>query len=119
MNTYYLRCIESDYLQLIALGKMMGVIQQAGNVISTTDPAGCWDYIGTIYRDGQPLTDPGGNTYIHVNLMTTVNLREAATALAASKPEIAAGLANLPKYFLVDAEGNAAAPALPHRVFAT
>ena len=119
MKIYFLRCIESDYPQLITLGKLLSVISEKDSVIYTTDPAGCWDYIGPIYRDEKALTDLGGNVYIHVNLMTPVNLREAAQALAASKPEIAAGLVNLPKYFLVDTEGNAVAPAQPHRVFAT
>jgi hypothetical protein len=96
-------------------------------------PGGCWDYIGTIYvPTGEtydteygpqpmqaPLKDALGNEYIHVNLITPVNLREAAQALAAAHPEVAAGLANLGKYFSVDAEGNAIPPKFPHRVFAS
>jgi len=96
-------------------------------------PGGCWDYIGPIYvPTGEvietdfgpqpvmtPRTDAQGREYIHVNLITPVNLKEAAQALAAAHPEVAAGLANLSKYFLVDADGNAVAPNMPHRVFAT
>lgn len=95
---------------------------------------GYWDFIGPIYQptgatievEGfgpQPvmaaLTDAEGNEYVHVNLITPINLKEAATLLAVAYPEIAAGLANLGKYFLVDANGDAKPPAVPHRVFAT
>lgn len=131
MNTYYLRTIPADYEQMIALGVTLGAIQITDEVISA--PGGCWDYIGPIYvPTGEtvqtdfgpqpvmtPRVDANGAEYIHVNLITPVNLKEAAQALAAAHPEVAAGLANLGKYFLVDAEGNAVPPNLPHRVFAT
>ena len=131
MNTYYLRTISADYEQMIALGVTIGAIQITDEVISA--PGGCWDYIGPIHAPtGEvietdfgpqpvmtPRTDADSNEYIHVNLITPVNLKEAAQALAAAHPEVAAGLANLGKYFLVDADGNAVAPAQPHRVFAT
>ena len=116
---YYLRCIESDYPQLIALGKLLGVIEQVGEVIRTVDPGDYWDYIGQIITDSKPRADKDGNVYIHVNLLTSINLRDAATAMAAKYPEVREGLATMGKYFLLDAEGNAIAPAQPHRVFAT
>ena len=50
MNIYYLRCIEKDYPKLIALGKLLGVMGQVGDLVYTTDPAGSWDYIGPIRR---------------------------------------------------------------------
>lgn len=95
---------------------------------------GHWDYIGPISQPAgefvydpefgaqevlATLKDPQGNEYIHVNLLTPVNLREAALALAQANPAIAAGLANLSRFFLVDANGDAKPPAAPHRVFAT
>lgn len=66
-----------------------------------------------------PRVDAQGNEYIHVNLITPINLKEAAMLLAKSHPEVSVGLSNLSKYFLVDAEGNAIAPVQPHRVFAS
>lgn len=131
MQTYYLRTIPADYEQMIALGVTLDAIQINDEVISA--PGGCWDYIGPIYvPTGEtiqtefgpqpvmvPRCDPDGNPYVHANLITPVNLREAAEALAAARPEIAAGLADLSKYFVTDADGNAVAPAQPHRVFAT
>ena len=131
MNKYFLRTIPADYEQMIALGVTLGAIKITDEVISA--PGGCWDYIGPIYvPTGEvvqtefgpqpvmvPRCDPDGNPYVHANLITTKNLREAAEALAAARPEIAAGLADLSKYFVTDADGNAVAPAQPHRVFAT
>ena len=128
MNTYYLRTTSTDYEQMIALGVTLGAIEVIEERIHA--PGGCWDFIGAIHvptgetdAEGNPVMTPrcdaDGNEYIHVNLITPVNLKEAATALAAEHPEVAAGLSNLGKYFLVDAEGNAIPPKLPHRVFAT
>lgn len=132
MNKYFLRTIPADYEQMIALGVTLGAIKITDEVISA--PGGCWDYIGPIYvPTGEvvqnllqgpvpvmtPRVDANGAEYIHVNLITPVNLKESAQALAEAHPEVAAGLANLSKYFLVDAEGNAVAPNMPHRVFAT
>lgn len=126
MPIYYLRTIPADYEQMIAIGKTLGAIVEIDGVISA--PNGCWDYIGPIYRraggtDDEPvmesLKDADGNEYIHINLATPVDLAEAAAELAAEHPEVADGLANLGKYFLLDAEGNTVPPANPHRVFAS
>lgn len=130
MPIYYLRTTPADYEQMIAIGKALGAIVETDGVISA--PGGCWDFIGPIYvPTGEvtqtdfgpqpvmtPRVDANGAEYIHVNLITPVNLREAAQALAVAHPEVAAGLANLGKYFLLDAEGNTVPPANPHRVFA-
>lgn len=122
MNDYYLRCRWSDLPQLVALGQLLGVIQEVDNVVSPIG-AGCWDEIGLKYpqvAEGEPTPDPVGGTvdpYWHINFRTEHNLREKAEALAAERPEIAAGLANLPRFFLTDAEGSATAPEIPLRVF--
>ena len=132
LNTYYLRTIPTDYDNMLALGVLLGAIKISEDD-TITAPGGCWDYIGPIYTPTgatiqtdfgpQPVMTPRkdvlGNEYIHVNLATPVNLRDAANALAKTKPEIAAGLASLGKYFLIDAKGDAIPPALPHRVFAS
>jgi hypothetical protein len=130
MNTYYIRTTAADYDMMITLGVALGAIVVNGGKISA--PGGCWDYIGPINiptgetfetPDGPapvmaPRVDGGGNEYIHVNLVTPVNLKETATEMAVSNPAMAAGLANLGKYFLLDGEGNARPPNSPHRVFA-
>lgn len=132
MNTYYLRTIAADYPAMLSIGVALGAIQIGENG-SIYAPGGCWDFIGAIHKPtGEtiatefgsqpvlaPMVDAKGNEYIHVNLITPINLNEAAHELAATHPEIAEGLANLPKYFLLDAEGNAIAPAQPYRVFAS
>ena len=131
MNTYYLRTIAAHYDEMIAIGKVLGAITEVEGIITATQ-GGCWDYIGPIHvPTGEttetemgpqpvmtPLLDPDGNEYIHVNLITPIALKATAMALAAEHPEAAAGLADLGRYFLLDANGDARLPTNPHRVFA-
>ena len=131
MNTYYLRTIAAHYDEMIAIGKVLGAITEVDGIITATQ-GGCWDYIGPIHvPTGEttetemgpqpvmtPLLDPDGNEYIHVNLITPIALKATAMALAAEHPEAAAGLADLGRYFLLDANGDARLPTNPHRVFA-
>lgn len=115
------------------------VLDEAGLVIGRTpvgEPMvsavdGQWSYIGEIREPtGEtetvgdfvvpvtaPLVDPEGATYIHVNLRTKINLRERAEQLAQSDAEIAAALAQLGQFFLVDELGNARQPTNPLRVW--
>ena len=130
MNTYYLRTIPADYEQMIALGVTLGAIEVIEERIHA--PGGCWDYIGPIYVPTgetmqtefgpQPVTTPRvdaqGNEYIHVNLITPVNLADAAAALAVDNPEVGQAIDTLGKYFVVDGNGGAVHPMMPHRVFA-
>lgn len=131
MNTYYLRTIAAHYDEMIAIGKVLGAITEVDGIITATQ-GGCWDFIGPIHAPtGEtvdtelgpmpvmaPLLDPDGNEYIHVNLITPIALKATAMALAAEHPEAAAGLADLGRYFLLDANGDARLPTNPHRVFA-
>ena len=127
MHTYYLRCIEPDYPTMIALGTTLGVIttNEDGQIMATE--SGCWDYIGPIYErtggtDEEPVltakTDADGNTYIHVNLRSPINMNEAAAALIAEHPELATGLNDMGRFFVIDTDGQPARPNQPHRVFA-
>lgn len=132
MNIYHIRTTQDDYATLIALGKTLGAIEETETGVIVATQAGCWDYIGAIYEptgtsqivdgisvpDMAPLLDPLGHEYLHINLLTPINLKETAVALATEHPEIASGLSDLGRYFLLDAEGNARAPAAPQRVFA-
>lgn len=131
MNTYYLRTISADYPAMIAIGKVLGAITETDGIITATQ-GGCWDFIGPIHvPTGEtvdtelgpmpvmaPLLDTDGNEYIHANLITPISLKETAVALAAEHPEVAEGLAELGRYFLLDANGDARLPTNPHRVFA-
>jgi hypothetical protein len=74
------------------------------------------DYIGEITRDEDVIVNGDGVPYIHANLITPHDLR--ALAIASTDPEIQAALADIAGWFVVDDEGNAVAPAQPHRVFA-
>lgn len=131
MNKYYIRTIADDYPAMIAIGKVLGAIAETddGNIYATQ--GGCWDFIGPIHvPTGEtvetqfgpvpvttPLLDPDGNEYIHVNLITPISLKDTALALAEEHPDVAEGLANLGRYFLLDANGDARLPTNPHRIF--
>lgn len=115
MTTYYLRCRQSQYATLVDRGIRMGAIQEQEGITSPVGP-GAWDYVGIKPTETGPL---GGalDPYIHVNFRTIHNLRQLAMTAAETDPDIAAGLAEIAAYFIVDAEGNAAAPEFPMRVF--
>jgi hypothetical protein len=135
MNTYYLRTI--NYPQLLDFGVALGVLQATYDehdedgepvgepTISATD-CGYLDYIGVIERPTgdadmddlpvmAPITNPDGVPYLHANLITPHDIR--ALAEASDDPEIQAALSDIAAWFIVDEEGNAVAPANPHRVF--
>lgn len=122
MNTYYLRCRQSHYATLVSRGCRMGAIYEENGQIATVGP-GAWDYIGLKYPpavEGEPLGEPSGGAadpYVHVNFRTTQNLRGLAVAAAVVDPDIAAGMAEIASYFIVDAEGNPTTPEFPLRVF--
>lgn len=126
MNDYYLRCIPADYDRMIAIGVALGAVTVEEGVVTPTQ-GGVWDYIGEIAEqtgvddEGNPITAPvsdaNGVPYIHINLRTPIALGETAQQMAQEHPEVAEGLAELGRFFLLDAEGNARAPSAPLRVF--
>lgn len=130
---YYLRCKETDYPNLVTLGKTLGVIRELeGKIIPVW--LGDWDYIGYIYdpltgteqtnadgeryKVGQTPYWKDGVPYVHINFRTEHNIRELAEALAIENPAIAWALSTIPNYFITDANGNHVAPSNPVRVFA-
>lgn len=133
MNMYYIRALPSDWTTLLALGQKLGAItvDEEGTVQATQ--GGAWDYIGEIhkptgamltnsegfeYPEMAPVVDANGAAYWHANLITQLALGAVAGELAAQDPAVAAGLENLGRFFLLDANGDATAPNQPHRVFA-
>ena len=147
MNKYYIRTIPSDWSTLLKLGEKLGAIvlnyeteqqtDEDGNVttINVGEPTisatqgGAWDFIGEIYKptgeldsEGNPIMtavkNPEGIAYWHANLITPLALGELASQTQGTDEETAQGLANLTKFFLLDEQGNARAPAEPARVFA-
>ena len=122
MNDYYLRCIESDVPTLLALGQLLGALQittQEDGTQAVSAPGGAIDIIGhkPHYLTGEPVCDENGVPYWHANLRTPLTLREVAAQMAIDHPEIAAGLANEGRFFLVDENGVAVPPQFPQRVF--
>ena len=129
---YALRCLEPDYPTLLQLWKILWVItEESGQIVPATVWA--WDYIGYIpdettwtletidgveVRIWQTPKWVGGVPYIHVNILTEINIRERAEALAVENPEIAWALSVIPKFFITDADWNATLPNNPYRVFA-
>lgn len=144
MNIYFIRCIQQDYDRLLKLGEKLGAVQltyqefvenpdgseptPTGAPQVTATKGGAWDYIGHIPQDGlvdsqgepvyKPIADASGNPYIHVNLVTPLDLGKAAAALSDVDEGVnKAWRQDMGKFFLHDAQGNARAPSAPHRVF--
>lgn len=127
---YWCRCLESDKAELLALGVLLQVLQESEGKHHAT--AGDFVEIGYVYRptgetvlvDGieteitSPVIDMGGNKYWHANLRTTIDIEARALALAETYPELAAGLADRGKYFVVNAQGETVAPSNPALVWA-
>ena len=121
---YYIRAKEQDWPEVIKLAEILGVAQEIdGNLVGQG-----WINIGPVYEatgevalvEGMevPLTAPvraeDGSLYLHANLVYDGSLR--ALAESVTSPEVAAALQSVPKYFLVDDEGNPRSPAEPVRV---
>ena len=123
---YALRCSETDYSTLLTLATALGVITVVDG--QAMPVAGCtWDFIGYKRVGAEPigdepetrpfLVDTNGVKYVHINAITSFDVREKATALALENPAIAGALSQIPRFFIVDAEGNATLPQFPLRVF--
>jgi hypothetical protein len=118
LNDYYIRCRESEREQLYALAAALGVLVEAEGAHVVPPPhAGAWDEIGQITRADGVVVDPEGNPYWHANLRINADLADIAIALAPDSPEIAAGLADLARWFVVGPDGKATAPKQPERVW--
>lgn len=125
MKTYALRCIEADLNQLIANADLLGVTGRDESNRVVEKNGGCWDYIGFKRvgdapaegrADNRPFAaDGNGNKYVHINCRTPVNLAEVAAALAVQYPQIAAGLSELWRFFIVDENGETTWPEYPAR----
>lgn len=131
MNTYFLRCVDTDLPTLIELGTTLGALQTVDGVTSAT-LGGAWDVIGPIEKwdqPGTPVKGPGNKVYIHANLRTPIDLRARANELAAGgNGQIVAALGQLNRFFSKvrkkpDQNGNptnedeAAPPDFTKRVF--
>ena len=124
---YYIRAIESDWPLVESLAIALGIAQrtEAGELVGQG-----WVYIGQVYKptgetatvDGitveltAPVRDPGGNLYLHANVVMDGSLRELAESKAASNPELAEALSMIPRYFVTDERGQPRSPANPARV---
>ena len=135
-HDYYVRALPADWPALVDLGVRLGALRvdvdEAGAERVNTEGPGCWDVIGVLYRptgntittdegdtpEMAPVTDAAGVPYWHANLRTVVDLGARARELAPSDPAIAAAMAQLTRFFLLDADGNPRQPSAPARMFA-
>ena len=121
---YYIRAKEQDWPEVIKLAEILGVAQEVdGKLVGQG-----WINVGPVYKatgevtlvEGMevPLTAPvraeDGSLYLHANLVYDGSLR--ALAESVDSEEVHEALQNVPKYFLVDDEGNPRAPAAPVNV---
>lgn len=123
---YYIRAIEQDWPLVESLAIALGIAQRSESGLVGQG----WVYIGPVYKptgetatvDGitvdltEPVRDPGGNLYIHANVVMDGSLRELAEAKAADNPELAEALSMIPRYFVTDENGEHVAPRNPARV---
>ena len=127
MGLYALKCSETDLPQLIHNAELLGVVAIGEDGKPYEKNGGLWDYIGTKPdgdppAEGQPdtrdvLRDPQGHPYIHINCVTPVDIGTVAAGLAVQYPEIAQGLAELPRFFITNELGETSWPVAPMRVF--
>jgi hypothetical protein len=118
------KCLESDYPEVLMLAYALGVLDQDSEPM----PGVSWDYIG--YKrvgpqpeegqsDSRPFLDNGfGIKYVHVNVRTPFSVGARAAELALASPEIAGALVQTGRWFVVDGEGNSVMPEFPMRCFA-
>lgn len=118
MFDYALRCIESDYDELVTNATLLGVIELVDGKPFEKN-GGMWDEIGYKYKeDGTILTDASNNKYVHINVRSPLDVDAIARELAGTYPEIAQGLVEFNRFFITDpVTGKWAWPQEPMRVF--
>lgn len=127
MKTYFLKFPETQYDKVFRLAKALDLVKKVDGIV-TAKKDGTWlelgyKLVGPTPLPGQPDTrtpavNGNGVPFFHVNLRTKVNVRNAATELAATDPEMADALANANKYFLLNGQGKTKVPEYPIGVFA-
>jgi hypothetical protein len=125
---YYIRAIEQDWPLVESLAIALGIAQRAeqGELVGQG-----WVYVGAVYKPtGKTVTDetgltveltapvrnPGGNLYLHANVVMNGSLRDLAESKAATNPELAAALSMIPRFFVTDQSGQPRSPANPARI---
>lgn len=124
---YYGKCTQSDWPQLVAMAKALGLVQETetGQLVGQG-----WVYVGPVTRptgntlvvgglevpETASVLDTNGNPYVHVNLVYEGSLRALAESKAQDHPEIAEALQNLSRWFVTDEDGNHRAPTNPYNV---
>ena len=126
-HDYFIRCKQADKPALFTLAAELGILKQQEGVTVPCDPAWVWQEVGAIYKqvgpgplDVEPSKAPDGSVWWHANLRLTMDLMDHCQAVyaAAPTPELASGLANIGRFFFVDASGRATRPNDPAIVFA-
>jgi len=129
MNKYAFRAIESKWQAGIDLLVLMGVLAKDEDGLVIATDGGCWrgpevvqvnrKPTGMIDEDGNeifgPVTDEQGNKYNHANLDTPHDIAAIAAELS-EVPELAAAMADLSSWFILDEEGKPRLPKNPVEV---
>ena len=124
---YYIRTTATHWGEVIAFGKLLGVIQETEEGAIIEKGPGCWHYIGPISirvggTDEEPefdtIKNSEGDVLLHANLRTTINIRERAMELVETNPDLAEAMSRLGDYFFLDELGQARPPNRPYCVFA-
>jgi len=127
MNEVHLKCLETDYAELLELLKKLEIVREVKGKVSVVGK-GSWDYIGTIATPtgvvdskgvesfNQPLNQ-GGVNWIHVNLKTEKSVKELMAEKAKTDVTVASKAGKIPAYFLLDGGAELRKAVSPHRVF--
>lgn len=131
LKKYFLRVHPSRLELMYALGVRLGALMPLDNLGYAASLGGTFVHVGHVTDKKKPLgltednepyydvvRDENGVAYEHFNLLTPIDLLEAAQTLAQTDALVAAGLSSLQDFFVLDENGKARPPANPQCDFA-
>jgi len=128
MFKYSLKCIETDYPELLENAIAIGMIEIEKGKEPREKNGGYWDYIGHRKVGPAPLEGEqdrrdylkgeGNSKYIHVNVITPIDINNISKEMAKGNPKIDSWVKKFHRYFTIDPEtGEFVWPEDPMRVF--
>jgi len=128
MFKYSLKCIETDYPELLENAVMIGMIEMEKGMPVREINGGYWDYIGHRKVGSPPaegekdnrdeLKGDGDSKYVYINVITPIDVNNVSKEMAKSNPKIDKWVKKFHRYFTIDPEtGEFVWPEDPMRVF--
>jgi len=115
-NVYYLRATQTKLAQFISLATRLGILSvDEGGVPFAIE--GAYDYIGSIFVEGEEVKNAEGETLYHANLALPYSLEEVGALIAEEDTEMAQLFADIQEYFVVGPDSKPTVPVNPARTF--